>query len=295
MLTCYPYNMSAYSKVLYKGKYVSAIDKEILEALAIILDYGNDLTLTQGGYNGGGVAASAGTHDGGAAFDLSYYQAVQKVWWLRLLGVAASRRFKPPFDSEHIHGVVIGNTSASSGAKHQVAQYLNGTNGLANYGKDQDRRPINPNIQFVFNSRVGDWYTKKTTYGYSQPNRKATKVAKRNKNAFHIVNIATVKVWEKSALKPKGQWVEWIVTKNGTFYKKSDLKTTAPLKIVKKKEAWTVNRDTLNGYDKPNGKAKVKRKRGFVLYTNASTTVKGETWVKHPAGKWYRKVGLTRK
>lgn len=57
-------------------------------------------------------------------------------------------------------------------------------------------------------------------------------------------------------------------------------------------QAYYVDRDVLNGYDKPNGKVKKQRKRNFKLYTIAYRIVNGEKWVRHPAGLWYRERGL---
>jgi hypothetical protein len=62
--------------------------------------------------------------------------------------------------------------------------------------------------------------------------------------------------------------------------------------ITLKVQTYYVDRDVLNGYDKPDGKAKKKRERGFKLYTMGHKTVNGTKWVRHPAGLWYRESGL---
>lgn len=104
---------------------------------------GFTIQLTQGSYSSG-VSASAGTHDGGGAMDIScssyaYDKKVSLVHWLRAVGFAAWHR---PYNwdgaggSEHIHCEEIGNPNLSSGAKSQITQWNQGLNGLANRGSD---------------------------------------------------------------------------------------------------------------------------------------------------------------
>lgn len=99
------------------------------------------LIVTQGSPSG--VVASAGTHAGRGAVDVYAPAGVtheEISWAFRLAGWAwwhrpASRSWK-----EHGHGLVIGHPKLSPSAKAQVQQYLLGTNGLANHGRDADRR-----------------------------------------------------------------------------------------------------------------------------------------------------------
>lgn len=90
----------------------------------------------QGGYNKGEVAASAGTHDGGATIDLSVRklsgpQIHNLLLWMRRCGWAAWLRSPAQGFSYHVHAVRIGDVSASRGAKAQVVAYRNGRDGLA--------------------------------------------------------------------------------------------------------------------------------------------------------------------
>lgn len=99
----------------------------------------------QGGYNRGGVAASAGTHDGGATVDisvsgLSSAKRTSLVKWLRLCGWAAWLRTPSQGFSYHIHAVRCGDMSASYGARAQVTAYRVGRNGLAGNGYDDGPR-----------------------------------------------------------------------------------------------------------------------------------------------------------
>jgi len=103
--------------------------------------------VVQGSYNAGGVSASAGTHDGGGAVDLSTYDwgsLKDKKWIIkqgRLAGWAAWLRPTLPGEwNEHTHAIAIGDGEMSSGARNQVSQYYSGRNGLANYGPDPDPR-----------------------------------------------------------------------------------------------------------------------------------------------------------
>lgn len=106
-----------------------------------------DFYVVQGSYNAGGVSASAGTHDGGGAVDLSTYgwgDLGDKKWIVkqgRLAGFAAwLRPYLPGEWNEHVHAIAIGDGEMSSGARSQVSDYYAGRNGLANHAADPDPR-----------------------------------------------------------------------------------------------------------------------------------------------------------
>lgn len=99
----------------------------------------------QGGYNRGGVAASAGTHDGGGVVDLSVsgWSAATRsrvCAWLRRCGWAAWVRTPAQGFAWHIHAVRVGDATASAGARAQVVAYRYGRNGLAGNGYDTQTR-----------------------------------------------------------------------------------------------------------------------------------------------------------
>lgn len=106
------------------------------------------LTITQGGYNAGGVAASAGTHDRDAldirATTLSVAERKEAVNILRKVGFAAWLR-NPDQASKanpwpwHIHCIPVGG-DLSAGAADQVEDYQENRNGLASNGKDDGPR-----------------------------------------------------------------------------------------------------------------------------------------------------------
>lgn len=97
------------------------------------------IDVTQGCYNRGGVAASAGTHDGGGVLDLAQTSGAL-VRLLREAGAAAWHRTPAQGFPHHIHMVLVGCPHLSSGAAHQIAEYRAGRNGLAGRGGDDGPR-----------------------------------------------------------------------------------------------------------------------------------------------------------
>lgn len=98
---------------------------------------GRNLVVLQGSYHSG-VSASAGTHDGGGAVDVSPTSNPREVVkQLRASGFAAWHRLpsQGPW-VEHIHAIAIKDAELSSGARFQVSEYYAGRNGLANRGPD---------------------------------------------------------------------------------------------------------------------------------------------------------------
>lgn len=147
-----------YDLTTYDAKRVDWITRRALEQTAKRLGY--TLTLLQGSYHTG-VAASAGTHDGGGVVDLAPYDAARKVRELRRAGFAAWHRPAiPGVWDEHIHAVLIGNARLSSSAKAQVAEYLAGYDGLAGNGRDTGPRDF---VRARFTWRVGPKVTNVST------------------------------------------------------------------------------------------------------------------------------------
>lgn len=112
--------------------------RDMLLAAEKLLGY--KLTVIQGSYNAGGVAASAGTHDGGGALDVWGKGTAHwgtEVAVLRRVGFAAWGRSpsQGPW-GYHMHCIAINDSELSRGARNQVTSYLNGRNGLASNGKD---------------------------------------------------------------------------------------------------------------------------------------------------------------
>lgn len=106
--------------------------------------YGGSFYVVQGSYNAGGVSASAGTHDGGGAVDLSVsgLNIADAVKALREVGFAAW--YRAPLAgvwNAHIHAIAIGDADLASGARSQVAAYYAGRDGLAGNRADSSWRP----------------------------------------------------------------------------------------------------------------------------------------------------------
>lgn len=127
-----------YTRTTYDGQRVNQRTKDMLNTAAAI--FGSAFPLTQGSYNAGGVAASAGTHDGGGVVDVGLTSAAA-VQALRKAGFAAWQRTPDEGFAYHIHAVAIGDREMSPSAKNQITSYFNGRNGLANNAKDPVARP----------------------------------------------------------------------------------------------------------------------------------------------------------
>lgn len=124
----------------YSGKTVNQRTRSMLAAADAKVAF--TIVVSQGSYNPGGVAASAGTHDGGGAVDISVSALTSTQRWqavaaLRSVGFAAWLR-TPDQGSwpYHIHAIAIGDTDLSTGARSQVKDYYSGLNGLANHAAD---------------------------------------------------------------------------------------------------------------------------------------------------------------
>lgn len=115
--------------------------------LAMEAELGYVLTVEQGCYNPGGVAASAGTHDGGQVFDLAPFDWQRKVRVARSLGGFAWHRLpsQGPWN-EHIHIGIRGGPTLSGAARNQQVDFDKRPrrNGLANHLIDPDQDPTRP-------------------------------------------------------------------------------------------------------------------------------------------------------
>ena len=109
--------------------------------------------ISQGSYNEGGVAASAGTHDGGGAVDFSVRLLLpnkrkRMLNALKDAGFAAwFRKERKGVWTQHIHAIAIGCIDLAPLAKKQVKDYDNRLDGLAGRRVDLSYRP-NPKVKF---------------------------------------------------------------------------------------------------------------------------------------------------
>lgn len=132
--------ISVGGRTSYGGKVVNQRTRNMLATADARVSW--SISLSQGSYNPGGENASAGTHDGGGAVDISVgsmttTQRWQTIQALRTVGFAAWLRNPSQADWPwHIHAVAIGDTDMSLGAANQVADYYVGKNGLASHAPD---------------------------------------------------------------------------------------------------------------------------------------------------------------
>lgn len=136
--------------ITYRGVRLNQRTINMIEAAEWIAGF--KFRLTQGSYNAGGVAASAGTHDGGGAVDIALRDASTGVVFpkvrrelirnaTRQVGFASWIR--DPSQSNwvwHCHCEAVGDPELSSGAKKQITAYMNNRNGLASNGPDDGPR-----------------------------------------------------------------------------------------------------------------------------------------------------------
>ena len=138
----------------WRGAYVDDRTAEMLEEIVRIVGPNVNVRPTQGSYSGGGVQASAGTHDGCGAVDLAGQDsgmtqgdrvAIRDAG--RMVGFAMWIR--DPSQSDwpwHIHGIAVqpggewDQGCLSSGAAGQVVDYFEGRNGLASGAPDDGPR-----------------------------------------------------------------------------------------------------------------------------------------------------------
>ena len=108
---------------------------------------GFTFTITQGGYNVGGVSASAGTHDKDAVDfsvrGLGHMQIAKMVRCLRDAGFAAwHRTTEQGFSSDHVHAIRLGdNADLSRVALQQARAFDAHRDGLAANKPDDTYHP----------------------------------------------------------------------------------------------------------------------------------------------------------
>ena len=160
--------------------------------------------VVQGSYNAGGVAASAGTHDGGGAVDLSVSgwsggRITEVLTVLRKRGLIAWYRHPGQGFDPHIHGIDRGAKDLSVGAADQVRRFDNGENGLASHAPDDG--PKVPVPAFNYEAGLKEWDALMTP-PKPEPEPKPSKGAVR-RFAYKPYNKATKQENRKF---PRGSW-----------------------------------------------------------------------------------------
>lgn len=130
-----------YDLTTHDGKVVDWLTKAALMKAERLLGY--PLSITQGSYNAGKVAASSGTHDRGGVVDLKAWDWQSKVRVLRQAGfVAWLRRADEGNWPDHIHAVLMDNGRLAPAAERQVHSFYAGRNGLKNNAPDPHPWPV---------------------------------------------------------------------------------------------------------------------------------------------------------
>lgn len=217
-------------KVKYGHFTVNRGTKAILDAANIILKskrYGGEkspITLHQGSYNRGGVAASGDTHGAGAAFDCSSHNIKKRERLFRILGVAFYYReaLKGVWIA-HGHGIVDGDGTASAAAKGQVVAYRKRRNALANNGPDTGYKmhafPLFV-APWTANGKPGVRYLQRNANTWEQPSSKSKKLGPLKKGAKFTV-VAVVRTGTKTY---------WGINPNGLIVPMSALGKKKPAK-----------------------------------------------------------------
>lgn len=145
----------------YGGVRVNTRTRRMLAAADAAVTWG--IRPTQGSYCGlagsGCASASAGTHDGGGAVDISVTDLSTAQRWetvreLRRVGFAAWLRTPDQGNwPYHIHAIAIGDPDlwqrdGGFGNRDQVADYYTGRNGLAGHGTDNT--PSRYRVEFTW-------------------------------------------------------------------------------------------------------------------------------------------------
>ncbi|WP_100414612.1 hypothetical protein [Mumia flava] len=204
--------------VEYHGKKMNAYDRAVVQTAERMLGY--QLTIVQGGYNAGGVSASAGTHDGGGALDLIPYDHAKKVKVFRELGCAAwHRKTLPGVWGEHIHVVIPGSPDMSPVAERQVIAYDNRRDGLAGNGPDRGpKRLPRDKIRFPPRWRIsGTWYhTTRSVWSRSSPEMGGANHVRRAPAGTNMKITRTKTVGDREfGHRANGRWVQMSALEKG--------------------------------------------------------------------------------
>jgi hypothetical protein len=152
--------LGPYDVVWFRGKRMDARDAAMhLEAER---RFGSTVPITQGGYNEGGVTASAGTHDGGGCLDWSVAGMSPKKkrkWDLSLKDTGWCtwlRHFVAGLWPEHQHGVARGSKTLAPLAADQVGKFDDLVSGY----DDASYRP-HPPVTFDYAAWRRRWVDRK--------------------------------------------------------------------------------------------------------------------------------------
>lgn len=177
-------------------------------------------TIYQGSFSNG--AQSAGTHTGSGAVDTSPFNQKNRVYILRLLGMAGWYRYRTSYWVAHIHAIVAGDGGADRLAKAQVQSMYRGRNGLANNGADNGPRllvhPLFVNPEKA-SGAYGKRWIKQNCHAYTQQTVKAPQYGAFAKGT----EIETVAV---TAIISGGEKTYWHITADGRCFHEANVSLT---------------------------------------------------------------------
>lgn len=147
--------------VSWRGQKFDAQTREMLIELDKLVGPNIQIQPTQGSYSSS-VGASAGTHSGGGACDLTVrnltaWQVDLVVFLARRLGFAAWHRSAAEGDwSPHVHMINKTCKDLSPSAARQVEAYLHGKSGLAS-GKPDKHAALEAPRESTWKSYLANW------------------------------------------------------------------------------------------------------------------------------------------
>lgn len=169
------------------------------------------------------VGASAGTHAGGDAGDVTKYGWANRVKFGRLIGFNIHfRRALYKVWIAHIHWTLLFSSTVSRQAQAQNNHWYNRPfgNGLANMQKALDFLPDSNRIKFI-RKDTSRWYvTSKGSTGYSQPGSSAKRRVVDRSAGWSFESIAVVADMRTGK--------QYVLTKSPTFYELATLTKTKP-------------------------------------------------------------------
>lgn len=245
----------------------------------------SDITMVQGSCNTG-VSQSAGTHDDGATDDCTAFNQKNRVRVFRLLGQAKWYRTRiPGLWEPHCHGVNDHDSSASKGAKDQVAEYHRRGDGLRGNLPDTGYRML-VFPEFVVNGKVGTYYCTAPCGLFEQPTGKSKRVGSAVKGAVFTV-VAVLKVGSQL----------WLINIDGKCATAGHFSRTKPVAVVKavSKIVYTVIPADLYAKDAPSWDAKTVatvHKGQKITGAFVGKGSDGLPWVENVAGDWFAKQHL---
>lgn len=148
-------------KVSWRGHKFDQETKDMLVEVDKLVGPNVQIRPTQGSYSNS-VGASAGTHSGGGAVDLSVAQLSASqielvVFLLRRVGFAAWHRTPNEGNwGAHIHAINKTCTDLSPQAKSQVSAYKTGKSGLAS-GKPDRHKGLGAPVTATWASYLANW------------------------------------------------------------------------------------------------------------------------------------------